>query len=140
MPGASVGRVEIVLAASALIRDDQGRVLLVKRGRDPEKGRWSLPGGKAEPGEVLPETARREVLEETGLVVEVFEELWTVTFPTPDGRMFEVHDYAAKPAGGRLVAGDDADAVNWFTPEEVAELTLTTNLPEFLVAMGVLTA
>lgn len=134
----SVGRVEIVLAASALVRDEHGRVLLIKRGRDPEKGRWSLPGGKNEPGEALTETARREVLEETGLHVEIAEELWVATFPTPDGRLFEVHDYAAKPAGGTLLAGDDAEAADWFTPQDITGLTLTTNLGEFLCAVGVL--
>lgn len=60
--------VERVLAASAVITDPAGRVLLVLRDTEPEKGCWSVPGGSAEPDESLPRTAAREAFEETGLI------------------------------------------------------------------------
>lgn len=99
---------ERVLAASAVITDPTGRVLLVLRGTEPEQGCWSVPGGSAEPGETLPETAAREAFEETRLHVAIGAELWTVTIPTSDGRTFEVRDFAATVTGGTLIAGDDA--------------------------------
>jgi 8-oxo-dGTP diphosphatase len=71
-----VGQVETILAASAVICDEAGRVLLVLRGRDPQRGRWSVPGGKVEPGETLEQAATREALEETGLQVRIGPELW----------------------------------------------------------------
>ncbi len=126
----------VVLAAAAVIIDDRGRVLLVKRGKEPQKGRWSVPGGSVEPGETLAEAAAREVLEETGLVVSVGPELWSLTTPTADGRMYEIHDFAATVTGGELTAGDDADDVRWVSPDELQDLPLTVNLPAYLRRAG----
>ncbi len=129
----------IVLAASAVITDDAGRVLLVLRGTEPEKGRWSVPGGSVEPGETLAEAAAREAFEETGLRVSVGRELWCVTIPAGDGRVFEVHDFAATVTGGELAPGDDADDARWVTPAELDQLPLTTNLADYLRGAGILT-
>lgn len=131
---------EPVLAASAVITDQVGRVLLVLRGTEPEKGCWSVPGGSAEPGEALAAAAAREALEETGLVVEVGHELWTVTLPTADGRVFEVHDFAATVTGGTLRPGDDAADARWFTPAELDTVPLTTDLRGYLSRAGVIPA
>lgn len=126
----------IVLAASAVITDASGRVVLVQRGKEPQKGRWSVPGGSVEVGESLEEAAAREALEETGLVVRVGCELWSLTAPTADGRMFEIHDFAATVAGGELVAGDDADDVRWFNADELDGVPLTVGLAEYLRQCG----
>jgi len=131
--------VGVVLAASAVITDDGGRVLLVLRGTEPEKGRWSVPGGSVEPGETLVEAAAREAFEETGLRVKVLDELWFVTIPAGDGRVFEVHDFAATVTGGELAPGDDADDARWVTPAELDQLPLTTNLADYLRGAGILT-
>lgn len=129
---------ERVLAASAVITDEAGRVLLVLRGTEPEKGCWSVPGGSAEPGEPLTQTAAREAFEETGLSVEVGRELWTVAIPTADGRVFEVHDFAATVTGGTLCPGDDAVDARWFTPAELDTVPLTTDLRGYLARAGVI--
>lgn len=126
-----------VLAASAVITDDDGRVLLVQRGKEPQKGRWSVPGGSVEPGETLEEAAAREALEETGLIVSIGRELWTLTTPTADGRTFEIHDFAATVVGGELAAGDDADDARWLWPEELKDLALTTDLATYLRRAGI---
>lgn len=129
---------EVVLAASAVVTDAAGRVLLVKRGRDPQRGRWSVPGGRVEAGESLQEAATREVLEETGLRVDVGDELWAVRVPTGDGREFEIHDFAATAAGGDLRAGDDADDARWVEPGSLAALRLTSRLADHLRRAGMM--
>ena len=128
----------VVRAASAVITDDGGRVLLVLRGTEPEKGRWSVPGGSVEPGETLAEAAAREAFEETGLRVSVGRELWCVTIPAGDGRVFEVHDFAATVTGGELAPGDDADDARWVTAAELDQLPLTANLDDYLRGAGIL--
>lgn len=121
-----------VLAASAVITDESGRILLVRRGREPGRGLWSVPGGKVEPGESLQEAAVREVREETGLTVSIGRELWTVDVPTGDGRMYEIHDFAATVVSGTLHAGDDADEAGWFTFEELPQVPLVDTLFDHL--------
>lgn len=126
-----------VLAASAVIIDGDGRILLVKRGKEPQKGRWSVPGGSVEAGETLAEAAAREALEETGLVVSIGRELWQLTTPTADGRLYEIHDFAAVVTGGELTPGDDADDVSWVHPDELAGLDLTVGLADYLHRAGI---
>lgn len=121
-----------VLAASAVVLDDEGRVLLVRRAHDPGRGQWSVPGGRVESGETLEEACAREVLEETGYVVEVGTELWTAHVPTGDGRHYEIHDFAATVVSGRLVAGDDADDAGWFTLDAMAALPMVDGLLDLL--------
>lgn len=119
-----------VPCAGAVVRDETGRLLLVRRGREPSRGRWSLPGGRIEPGETAAEAAAREVREETGLVVEVGALLQIVRL---DG--YVVADFAATVVGGELRAGDDADEVRWCDEAALRELPLTTGLLEELRRM-----
>lgn len=100
---------------------NRGRVLLVQRGREPLKGKWSLPGGMLELGESLHEGVIREVKEETGLRVEPIEliELLDriVREETSGGERIRHHyviaDYLCRVVGGSLNAASDADAVRW---------------------------
>ncbi len=128
----------IILAASAVVTDGAGRVLLVKRGKEPQKGRWSVPGGSVEPCESLEEAAARECLEETGLQVSVGRELWSLTTPTADGRLFEIHDFASTVTGGSLMAGDDADDARWVHPADFHTLPLTVGLAQYLRRAGII--
>ncbi|GAA1062082.1 NUDIX hydrolase [Agromyces bracchium] len=128
---------DVVPAAGAVITDGDGRVLLVRRGAPPQRDRWSVPGGRLEPGETFADAAAREVLEETGLRVAVGRELWTLRLPTGDGREFDVHDFAATVVGGALAAGDDAADARWFAPAELHRLRVTTHLIEHLRRAGV---
>jgi ADP-ribose pyrophosphatase YjhB (NUDIX family) len=121
-----------VLAVSALVTDATGRILLVRRSNPPEAGRWTLPGGRVEPGERLEDAAAREVLEETGLRVRVLSQAGVIERAAPDGGVFEIHSFFAEYTGGEPVAADDAGGVRWATPEELSRLELTRGLQELL--------
>jgi ADP-ribose pyrophosphatase YjhB (NUDIX family) len=118
-----------VACVGAIIRDDSGRVLLVRRANEPGRGLWSLPGGRVEPGETEKAAVAREVLEETGLVVSVEALAGRVTI----GR-YDIADYACTVTGGTLAAATDADDVAWTVP---GEGDVTRDLWQTLAGWGV---
>jgi mutator protein MutT len=132
-PTEPAGKPQLVECAGAVVRDQNHRVLLVRRGRAPSEGLWSLPGGRVEPGESPAQAARREVREETGLDVEVGALLASVELGP-----YLVHDFAATVTGGQLCCGDDAAEARWCSLEEVRLLPLTPGLLDELARMGVL--
>lgn len=127
-----------------IVRDEAGRLLLVRRGHEPSKGLWSVPGGRVEAGESDAAAVRRELLEETALDVVVGDQAGTVERAAPAGAVFVIRDYLCSPAPSavpeHIVAGDDADDVGWFTPEQIATLACTPGLIDALVAWDVLPA
>jgi ADP-ribose pyrophosphatase YjhB (NUDIX family) len=127
-----------VRCVGAIVTDGDGRLLLVRRGHEPEAGRWSLPGGRVKPGESDPQAVVREVREETGLRVEPGRLVGEVERPGPGGTVFDIHDYAASVSGGLLAAGDDAADACWIDPGDIGQLPLTSGLAETLAAWGVL--
>jgi 8-oxo-dGTP diphosphatase len=109
---------------------DEGRVVLIKRKYEPLKGHWSLPGGMVEIGETLESALSREMLEETGLrvdvgpVIEVFDRI----MHDEQKRVryhFVLIDYLCWPAGGTLTPGSDVDAAIWVDPVALAQYDLT---------------
>jgi len=127
-----------IRCVGAIVTDGDGRLLLVKRGHEPEAGRWSLPGGRVNPGESDPQAVVREVREETGLWVEPGRLVGAVERPAPGGAVFDISDYAASVSGGSLAAGDDAADARWVHPRDIDRLTLTSGLAETLAGWGVL--
>ena len=128
----------LIPCVGAVIRDDAGRLLLVKRGHEPGKGLWSIPGGRVEAGESDAAAVVREVREETGLVVVPGRLIGSVRRPAGgDGGVFDIRDYAAAVTGGALVPGDDADDAVWAGPAELATLPLTAGLLDTLRSWGV---
>ncbi|WP_376100452.1 NUDIX hydrolase [Roseomonas sp. CCTCC AB2023176] len=110
-----------------LFRGDD--VLLIRRGRPPNAGVWSIPGGTQELDETVEDAARRELREETGLTPGPLTFAAAVDIITRDaeGRVrfhYTILDYAARWAGGDPAAGDDADDARFFTPAELAALPL----------------
>lgn len=114
---------------------DGTKVLLVRRGNEPLKGEWSLPGGAVELGETLQQGVVREVLEETGLVVapagivEVLDRITQdeVLQDGASGRVryhFVLVDFVCRVTGGALREGSDADEVRWVAREELGEYHL----------------
>lgn len=96
---------------------DEGRVLLVRRGSEPLKGHWSLPGGLVELGEPILASVVREVREETGLTVEPMELIELLDrIHREDERVryhYVIADYLCRVVSGALLAASDADAVRW---------------------------
>ena len=108
-----------VVGVGAIITNDQGRVLVIRRGRGPGKGLWAVPGGKVEPGEALVDTARREIKEETDLDIEVGEVAWVgeaVGKGDPPAFHIVLIDFWATISSGKTFAGDDADECDWVDP------------------------
>lgn len=92
-------------------------VLLVRRGREPFKGAWAIPGGFVEVGERVEDAARRELVEETGLRGDILELLGVYSDPERDPRGHTVSVVYVMKVGGIVdvgVAGDDADEARWF--------------------------
>jgi mutator protein MutT len=108
----------------------EGRVVLVKRRFEPLAGKWSIPGGAVEVGETLEACVAREMLEETGLrvdvgpVIEVFDRIMR-----DEERRVRYHfvliDYLCWPAGGALQAGSDVEEAIWADAALLAEYALT---------------
>ena len=105
------------------------QVLLIKRGKPPRAGQWSLPGGAQKLGETLAETARREVREETGIDVALGDIIATLDLIDRDEAGHVRHhytlvDFVAEGLETALQAGDDATDARWFSRGEVDRLGL----------------
>jgi ADP-ribose pyrophosphatase YjhB (NUDIX family) len=125
-----------IAVGAVVIHDD--RLLMVKRGKEPAAGLWTLPGGGVEKGEYLADALRREVAEETGLDVVVGDLLGI--FEVVGDPHFVILDYIAAPAGDHEpIAGDDAADARWVPLDEVGSLDCTPRFVETLTAWGVLT-
>ena len=122
----------------AVIKDDLGRLLLIKRGHEPGKGLWSIPGGRVESGESDEAALVREVREETGLAVAVGRLIGAVRRPAGAGSVLDIRDYAASVIGGTLVPADDADDAVWAGPADLQTLPLTDGLLDALRSWGAL--
>jgi len=124
-----------VPCVGAVITDESGRLLLIKRRNEPGAGLWSLPGGRIEPGETDEQAVVRETREETGLTVTCGPLLGAVERPGLAGAVVDIRDYSVVLTGGELAAGDDADDARWVTAAEAAELDATGQLTDGLLAV-----
>jgi 8-oxo-dGTP diphosphatase len=128
------------VGVGAIVIND-GKVLLVKRGIEPSKGLWAIPGGSVELGETLQEAAEREIMEETGLVIRVRNPIYTFDFIERDdaGRIrfhFAIVDVIADYVSGTPNAADDALEARWISPGELRKLPVTKSTLKVLEEMG----
>jgi 8-oxo-dGTP diphosphatase len=121
-----------LVGVGGVVVDDQARVLLIKRGAEPMKGQWSLPGGLLELGETLVEGVIREVNEETGLtvkpeaIVEVVDRIYTYSGDEKSQVRYHyvVVDYWCRLIGGDLQPSSDASEVAWVSRAEWSDINL----------------
>ena len=129
-----------MVAVHALVLKE-GHMLLVKRSKEPSKGKWGIPGGRIELGETIYEAAKREVLEECSIEIEI-ERLLNVAdsiIRDEEGRIsyhFVLIYLLARYKGGDVKAQSDAEDARWVTPEELAELDTHPHLRILLMRAG----
>jgi 8-oxo-dGTP diphosphatase len=127
----------IELCVGAVVVDD-GRLLLVRRGRGRSAGTWSIPGGHVEVGETMAEAVLRELHEETGLVGVCDDLIGWVEHINDDGHLV-IFDFGVTVLdSAEPVAGDDATEAAWVPGVEAEALPLAEGLLEFLYANGIL--
>ena len=109
----------MIQAVGGVVAHPDGRVLLVRRGRAPRQGEWSLPGGKVEEGETLEQAIVREVKEETGLDVRCIRKLVLYVLDP-----YDIHEMLCEPLdpSTEIVAADDAMDARWATLDELESL------------------
>ncbi len=125
------------VAVGAIVRRAD-ELLLIRRGRAPGAGRWSIPGGRIEPGERLSDAVERELLEETGLTA-TCGALVGHAERIDDAHHYVILDFAVSLTGdSTAIAGSDAADARWVALGDVAGLALVEGLAEFLFEHGVL--
>ena len=105
--------------AAVVLADVEGKLVMVKRGVEPQMGRWAFPSGYVDRGESVESAARREVWEETGLIVEIARLLGVYS---DDGRDVVLVAFAARVNGGEMRPGHDAQDVRLSAPHELTDL------------------
>jgi 8-oxo-dGTP diphosphatase len=136
-----------VRCAGGIVFDSRHRLLLVRRGRPPAAGSWSVPGGRCRDGESAPDACVREVAEETGLAVRIERFAGRVTRRGMGSMLYDIDDFVCglngRAAGFLAIepqAADDAIEARWVTGAELDRLPLAPLLRETLESWGCLPA
>lgn len=120
-----------MVGVGALIHKN-GRILLVKRRNEPNKGKWAFPGGLVELGERVEDALIREVREEVGLRIKIeglldviddihYDSLGKIRFH------YILIDYIASPIGGKIKLNPESSSYGWFYPKEIGEMDTSIN-------------
>jgi len=121
-----------VLSVKAVILDEEGRCLLLKRSAASKgnAGKWDLPGGKLDPGETIDRALRREVAEETGLAISVERVVGAAQSELPD-RIVTYLIMEAKADAGQVHLSAEHDEYAWVDPRRMAQVNLAPQFREF---------
>lgn len=116
----------------------EGRMLLIKRSKEPSKGMWSIPGGRLELGETVSGAVKREVFEECGVQIEIVRilEVMDNILRDDDGRIryhFVLIDLLANYISGEPKAQSDAEECRWVTPAELTKLDMNPKLRAVII-------
>jgi len=125
------------VAVSAGIFKD-GKILLVRRNREPARGVYTFPGGRVEFGEALTEAVTREVMEETGLTIEVvglagYREALP---PQTGGGHYVILPFAARWISGEVNLNDELDDAKWLMPGQLGNLPTTDGLKQVIASVA----
>jgi 8-oxo-dGTP diphosphatase len=125
----------VVGVGAVVIKD--GKVLLVKRGIEPNKGFWAIPGGSLNLGETLQEGAEREIMEETGITIKARDPVYSFDFfeRDGDGRIrfhYVIVDMIADYVSGEVCAADDAMEAKWVSRVELNDMHVSRNTLKIL--------
>lgn len=124
------------MAIGALVLQ-AGKVLLVQRKKEPNKGRWAIPGGAVKLGETLRQAVKREIREETGLIVRIQAPIHVFDFIERDKKghvrfHYVIVDFMANYVKGTLRPGDDASDARWFSRKDLKDMPISRTTREFL--------
>lgn len=119
-----------LIGVGAVVFNDQGEILLIKRGKAPNYGHWMVPGGTLEWGETLEECAVREVREETGVEIEIetFVEIIEAINRESAGFHYVIMDFAARALSGTPAASSDALEAVWVSLDSLHRYDLSEEL------------
>jgi 8-oxo-dGTP diphosphatase len=128
---------DVPRAAVGAVVFKEGAVLLVQRGRPPGQGSWAIPGGSVMAGETLQQAAEREILEETGVVIQAAEPVYTfdVIEKDPEGRVrfhYVIVDLAAEYVAGTPRAASDAVDARWVSAAKLRRLKVSASTRKLL--------
>jgi len=134
VPSAFPKAIQVAVSAGIVRR---GKILLVRRNRDPARGVYTFPGGRVEFGEPLAAAVAREVMEETGLVIEVvglagYREALP---PKSGGGHYVILPFAARWVSGEVHLNDELDDARWLTPAELGDLPVTEGLKDVMLSV-----
>ncbi|HEX8103246.1 MAG TPA: NUDIX domain-containing protein [Solirubrobacteraceae bacterium] len=124
------------VGSAVLVVDEDGRLLLGVRNKDPHRGKWILPGGGVEPFESIEDAARREIREETGLEIEVDRTMDVVQIIDPPHEHRIIVYTLARPIGGRMTAASDLSGARFFAADELHDLDFTPAVRDLLERHG----
>lgn len=128
-----------VIAVAGVAFDDYGRVLLIQRATAPNRGLWTVPGGRVGWGEKLVDAAKREFREETGLDAHIGPMITVVERMSPpeagehDAYHFVIVDYLVTATFGELEPGSDAADARWVELDRLSSLSLTEGLEPVII-------
>jgi ADP-ribose pyrophosphatase YjhB (NUDIX family) len=123
--------------AGGIVSDPEGRILLVRRGQEPARGLWSIPGGRVDGDESWDGAAAREVMEETGIQVTAPEFVGLVERASGSGSTYLIADFAFI-GEGEPHAADDAEDARWCVPDDIPGMASSPGLVDALREWGYL--
>ena len=108
--------------ACDMVLIENGKILLIRRGRDPFRNQWATPGGRIDDSENAEQCAKREMKEETGIDIEIIKLTGLYSDPERDPRGIIAAAFLVKRTGGEPIAGDDAAEARWFDLDDLPPL------------------